>query len=90
MGTLLAFGSLAPAYNFSPMTREVCGETATLARSTWNDNAEPVIDKLGAERAAARAGAFLLGGLLFACIYWRMVGAGRGAVREWLDQNERP
>ncbi len=89
LGILIASGALAPAYNFGAMPRDVSADTGKLTQTTWNDHGEPLLNKLGAERAAARAGLFILGGLCFAGIYWRMVGAGRGAVREWLDVNGR-
>ena len=89
VGILIASGALAPAYNFGAMPRGVSAETGRLTQSTWNEQAEPILNKLGADRMAARAGLFILGALCFAGIYWRMVGAGRGAVREWLDANGR-
>jgi len=89
-GGLVATGALTPAYNFGPMPREVSGDTNHLVKTQWNTQVEPQLDKLGNNRVAVRAGAFLLGGLMIAGVYWRMVGAGRGAVRDWIDQNDRP
>ena len=88
-GGLVASGSLAPAYNFSVMPRDVSADTNRLVHDLWNGHAEPLIDKIGNARAAVRPAAFILGGLFIAMVYWRMIGAGRGAVRDWLDQNDR-
>ena len=88
-GGLVAVGALTPAYNFGSMPREVSTDTNNYLHGLWDSQAEPLLDKLGAQRSAVRAGAFLLGGLMIAAMYWRMIGAGRGAVRDWLDQNDR-
>ncbi len=88
-GGLVAVGALTPAYNFSSMPREASSEVNNLFQVQWNRLAEPLLDKLGAQRSAVRPGVFLLGGLMIAMMYWRMIGAGRGAVRDWLDQNDR-
>ncbi len=87
---LVATGALTPAYNFGEMPREVSSQTNKFVRGHWNEQAEPQLDKVGNFRTPLRAGAFILGGLLVAGIYWRLAGAGRGAVKDWIDQNERP
>lgn len=89
-GGLVATGALTPAYNFGALPREVSRDTNQLVQAEWNANAEPQLDKLGNYRAPVRAGAFICGGLFIGLVYWRMIGAGRGAVRDWLTQNERP
>ena len=89
-GGLVATGALTPAYNFGEMPREVSQETNKLVHNQWEAQAEPQLGKLGNDRSALRAGGFLMGGLLVAAVYWRMVGAGRGAVKDWVYQNERP
>ncbi len=88
-GGLVAVGALTPAYNFSSMPREVSTDANNYLHELWNRHGEPLLDTLGAQRSAVRAGAFLSGGLLVAMMYWRMIGAGRRAVRDWLDQNDR-
>ncbi len=88
-GGLVATGSLTPAYNFNSMPREVSTDTNRLIHEQWDAKAEPLIDKIGNARAAVRPAAFIFGGLFIAMVYWRMIGAGRGAVRDWLEQHDR-
>ena len=88
-GGLVASGSFTPAYNFSSMPREVSTDTNRLIHEQWDAKAEPLIDKIGNTRAAVRPAVFILGGLFIALVYWRMIGAGRGAIRDWLEQHDR-
>ena len=88
-GGLVASGSFTPAYNFSSMPREVSTDTNRLIHEQWDAKAEPLIDKIGNTRAVVRPAVFILGGLFIALVYWRMIGAGRGAIRDWLEQHDR-
>jgi hypothetical protein len=51
-------------------------------------NVQPQWDKLGTNKPAAVWGLVALGGLLVWLMYTRLVGAGRRAIREWLETNE--
>jgi hypothetical protein len=52
------------------------------------DQVQPQWDKLGNYKPAAYWGVIALVGLVFWLMYARLVGAGRRAIREWLEQNE--
>jgi hypothetical protein len=52
------------------------------------DNVQPQWDKLGTNKPAAVWGLVALGGLIVWLMYTRLVGAGRRAIREWLETNE--
>jgi hypothetical protein len=52
------------------------------------DNVKPQWDKLGTNKPAAVWGLIALGALIVWLMYTRLVGAGRRAIREWLETNE--
>jgi hypothetical protein len=64
---------------------EVGRETNELAAGQWEKHVGPQFDHAGQFKGVIPPGAFLLGGLLGWVMYLRLVGAGRGAIRGWLD-----
>jgi uncharacterized BrkB/YihY/UPF0761 family membrane protein len=56
----------------------------------WNSHLQPQYDKLGSNKPAARAGLGVLAALVAGLGYFRMIGAGRTAVRNWLETHDRP
>lgn len=64
---------------------EVGRETNELSAGQWEKHVGPQFDAAGKFKAVIPAGVFLVGGLLGLLMYVRLVGAGRGAIRGWLD-----
>ncbi len=80
-----------PAFDFNRSVKETAGEVHGVVRKEWVSlvqEAETAVAPDFAHWPAVRAGTFLLGGLLVGMMYLRMVGAGRRAIREWLDQHQ--
>ncbi len=80
-----------PAFDFNKSVKETAGEVHGVVRKEWVSlvrEAETAVAPDFAHWPAVRAGTFLLGGLLVGMMYLRMVGAGRRAIREWLDQHQ--
>lgn len=73
-----------PGFDFNRSVKRIGEEVQGVLQ---REGAE-VLRQVGTDFAhwdAVRAGAFLLGGLLAGMMYLRMVGAGRRAIREWLE-----
>lgn len=77
--TAFGFGSSAPGY--AAEANEV------IVKQVWVPHVAPQFDHLGEFKPLLKPGLFLLGGLFLGFVYLRMVGAARGAIREWLENN---
>lgn len=81
-------GGLTPTeFGFGASAKGVADDASGQIVGLWKQHVTPLIEKLGENKPALKPGVFLLGGLLLGVIYLRMVGATRGAIREWLDRN---
>jgi len=79
---------LAPtAFGYGSEAEQIGKETGGLIRQQWEFHVRPLLEKLGEYRPILMPSVFLGVGLLLGVIYFRLVGAARGAIREWLNRN---
>jgi hypothetical protein len=90
---VVAVGAFKPNPNQSETSNDFVNftfEVTKVVEDQWRDYAQPQYDKLGEHKLAARAGLNVALALFIGLGYFRMVGAGRGAIRNWLEGNARP
>jgi hypothetical protein len=84
---LITTGSLNIGYPFDPYWSKMMPELNMLVRQGWDQHLQPQWDKLDSQKLVAMNGAAILAVLVLGFGYLRMIGAGRRAIREWLDQH---
>ena len=80
-----------PPIDFRPSVKEVAGEVQMVVQKEYLAASRKVAASIAPDFdhwPAVRAGSFLLIGLVVWMMYLRMVGAGRRAMREWLDHHQ--
>jgi hypothetical protein len=80
-----------PAFDFNKSVKQTGEDVQRVVQEEWVsmlNEAEASVAPGFAHWPAVRAGTFLLAGLLVGVMYLRMVGAGRRAIREWLDYHQ--
>jgi len=80
-----------PPIDFRPDVKRVAAEVQGVVQKEYLAAARSAADSVAPDFAhwpAVRAGTFLLIGLVVWMMYLRMVGAGRRAMREWLDHHQ--
>jgi len=90
---LLAVGSFKPGSmgTDSPnIFADFSFQVSKYVEDQWRLYGQPQYDKLREHKSAVRPALGVLAGLIVGFGYFRMVGAGRTAVRNWLDTNDRP
>ena len=60
------------------------------AEAKWSELGQPQYDKLGEHKILVRPALNAALALFSGLGYFRMIGAGRGAIRNWLEIHERP
>ena len=82
---------VTPAFDFNKSVKKTGEDVQQVVQKEWVavlKEAEAAVAPDFAHWPAVRAGTFLLAGLLVGVMYLRMVGAGRRAIREWLDYHQ--
>jgi hypothetical protein len=75
-------------FGFGESARKYAAQANEMVvKEVWVPHVTPQFDRLGEYKPLLKPGAFLLGGLFLGFVYLRMVGAARGAIREWLENN---
>ena len=90
---VFAVGAFKPNANQSESGNDFVNFThqiSKLSEDNWKTYGQPQFDKLGEYKPIARPALNVVLALFIGLGYFRMVGAGRGAVRNWLEANERP
>lgn len=89
IGGYIVTAAVQPAaFGFGEAAKKHAAEAnAVLIEEQWVPHVAPQFDRLGEFKPLLKPGLFLLGGLFLGFVYLRMVGAARGAIREWLENN---
>lgn len=90
---IFALGAFKPNPNQSETSNEFVNFTHTVTKvveDNWKSYAQPQFDKLGEYKVIARPALNVALALFTGLGYFRMIGAGRGAIRSWLETNDRP
>jgi hypothetical protein len=90
LGISLAVGALRPERKYHPDYTKTSKDAGELVEKNWLQYGQHEYDKLGTNKVPVRAGAHILLVLFVGLGYFRMIGAGRGAIRSWLERYERP
>ncbi len=87
-GIIVATGVVPTTFGFGESAKVYTGQAnEVVVKQLWVPHVAPQFEHLGEFRPLLKPGAFLLGGLFLGFVYLRMVGAARGAIREWLENN---
>ncbi len=85
---VLTIGAVNLSTPFNKTTTEPMADLNKIMHAEWTKNVQTQWDKVGEYKPVALNGAAILGVLVLGFGYMRMVGAARGAIREWLDQHQ--
>jgi hypothetical protein len=87
-GYIVTAAVVPNAFGFGESARTYTAQANDeLVKHVWVPHVAPQFDHLGEFKPLLKPGLFLLGGLFLGFVYLRMVGAARGAIREWLENN---
>jgi len=93
---VVAFLAAAGSFKSQPVSPDTnndfaqfCFDVSKFVEQEWNFHVQRHYDKIGQYKPAARAGLGVLAAMVVGFGYLRMIGAGRTAVRNWLDANDR-
>jgi len=85
---VLIIGAVNLSTPFDKTTTEPMTDLNKMVSAEWSKNVQTQWDKVGEYKPVVLNGVAILGVLILGFGYMRMVGAARGAIREWLDQHQ--